>query len=346
MQYRLSQLIGGFCLCLTVSLFNAQAHAAIAFDAATQAISASGAMSLTFAHPVAAGSNRILWVGTSDDAGDTVTGITYNGVPMIQAVKEPVPVFGHAIYLHYLIAPDTGVHNVVISRSGSAGRLASVASSYTGAIQTGQPEATARNSHGQTQSTIRASVPTFAQNSWIVAFGFVDNQSVDPPAVGLINRQVAASGFPLGDSGGPKALPGSYVVGWDGTVGNQVQAIVAASFTPARSGCDIQMSKASYINGNQVVAEVLRVSNFDIVPDAVELALWVQGPSIRPVSFANLGADGGLTLPAGFDQDVGPLSIFTVQAAIPRGTYMFNCRIVDPVTKQTIIEDLNAFQIE
>ena len=68
-------------------------------------------------------------------------------------------------------------------------------------------------------------------------------------------------------------------------------------------------------------------------------------PQPGPTSVVNAGADGSLTLAAGFDQEFGPIDLFVVRAGFPSGTYEFSCRLLDPITGQTKHEDLNPFEI-
>jgi hypothetical protein len=110
--------------------------------------------------------------------------------------------------------------------------------------------------------------------------------------------------------------------------------------------CDIQMSQTSYVTGDTVTAQIVQLTNPETVPLSVELGLWFDVPGNPPISFLNIGADGSVQLPAGFDQNFGPMPLATVTPALPRGTYGFNCRIVNPVTKRLIAEDINPFTIQ
>ena len=69
-------------------------------------------------------------------------------------------------------------------------------------------------------------------------------------------------------------------------------------------------------------------------------------PKVPPISFVNVGTDGSLVLPAGTDVDLGPVPLFTVTAAMPRGNYEFSCRTLDPVTGELLTEDLNPFDVQ
>jgi len=110
--------------------------------------------------------------------------------------------------------------------------------------------------------------------------------------------------------------------------------------------CDIQLSREVYIDGDRVVTQVRRIANTGDGFVPVEVALWVESPDARPESFFKIGADGLLRLPPGFDFDLGPAPVFRVTPDLPRGTYAFNCRMVDPVTLRVLAQDVNLFEIE
>jgi hypothetical protein len=86
---------------------------------------------LTLSHTVAAGSNRILLVGTvTEEQGETpqITGVTYNGVAMT-AVTNSEQAIGGVTWVRgqwwYLINPATGANNVVAT-IGTAGEDANL----------------------------------------------------------------------------------------------------------------------------------------------------------------------------------------------------------------------------
>lgn len=110
--------------------------------------------------------------------------------------------------------------------------------------------------------------------------------------------------------------------------------------------CDVQMTQATYHNGDQVVAQVLRFGNQDVSPLPIELKLWFEVPGIAPVALLRIGADGSVVFPAGLNQNLGPATLFTVMPATARGTYAFSCRIVNPVTGGLLTQDLNTFEIQ
>lgn len=109
--------------------------------------------------------------------------------------------------------------------------------------------------------------------------------------------------------------------------------------------CNIEMSQASYVVGETVTADVVRVSNPTANALAVEIKIWVGIPGAPPASVLNVGSDGALVLNPGFVSNSGPLPLFTVNPGGRRGQYEFSCRVLDPATGELIYEDLNSFEI-
>lgn len=101
---------------------------AIVFDAAT-----SNAGSLTFAHAVGSGNNRILIVAVGLHNSGSISSVTYNGVSMTLAKSQNGTWRLSQIY--YLVNPASGSNNVVITGLCSYG-IAAVAVSFTGVHQT------------------------------------------------------------------------------------------------------------------------------------------------------------------------------------------------------------------
>jgi hypothetical protein len=110
--------------------------------------------------------------------------------------------------------------------------------------------------------------------------------------------------------------------------------------------CDIQLNQAIYHNGDPVTAQVWRLGNQDVSPLAVEFKVWFEVPGTAPISVLRFGADGSVSFPAGFNQNIGPATLFTVAPSTPRGTYAFSCRVVNPVTGAEFTRDLNPFEIQ
>jgi hypothetical protein len=109
--------------------------------------------------------------------------------------------------------------------------------------------------------------------------------------------------------------------------------------------CGIDMNQAIYTPGDTVTAQVFRIANLGSGPVPVEWKVWLGTPFRAPISIINIGADGTFVLPAGFDYDFGPLNLFSA-ASLPAGFYELSTRVLDPITGETLCEDLNVFEIQ
>lgn len=141
---------------------------AIAFDAQSTG-STAAATSLTVAH-TCTGSTRILFVAVegyvSAGSGTYVTGITYNGVAMTLINSGHIISDAHDV-LYYLIAPATGTNNIVASFNTTISG-AMRATSYTGALQSGVPDASTTSGPTAAQTSITTTVTAVANNCWLV----------------------------------------------------------------------------------------------------------------------------------------------------------------------------------
>jgi hypothetical protein len=107
-------------------------------------------------------------VGVSLNAStDTVSGITYNGVPLTQKGYWPVQ---PRVEIWYLVAPPTGAHDVVITFSANLkqGAKAGVMT-FTGANQS-TPLGTFAHASGTTTGPATVNV-TSATNEWFDTLG-------------------------------------------------------------------------------------------------------------------------------------------------------------------------------
>lgn len=141
---------------------------AIAFDAATGPTkTVAGAPNpLTFVH-TCTGTNLILFVGVTDQSGVTnnITSVTYNGVSATKIDEQQNGVGDGDTYLYYLIAPATGLNTLSVTRTNTANDMIIYAASYTGAKQSGQPDA---SSKGASTGTASQAVTSIADNCWAV----------------------------------------------------------------------------------------------------------------------------------------------------------------------------------
>lgn len=192
------------------------ASAGIAFDAATDGGNNGGSTSTqSFSH-TCSGSNRILFVGIVGDVipgADDVSSVTYNGVGMTLVDKYTSATSNARFtYLYMLVAPTTGSNTVAITFA-TTHFIFGGAVSYTGAKQTGQPDASAKSNAGSNVSSWATSVTTVANNSWAVLMenGYDANNA---PAAGAGSTRrtfdPAFGGWGLFDSNGPKTPAGLY----------------------------------------------------------------------------------------------------------------------------------------
>lgn len=195
---------------------------AIAFDNSTASSSASYSHTCT-------GSNLILWVHVGSFTA-TTSSVTYNGVSMTKAVDSGLQ-DGAYNTLWYLINPATGSNTVAITVSGGS-LWGSEAASYTGAKQSGQPDAT--NSAYQTSAPLAVSVTTVADNCWVVGGGMDKSGSgVSSAGSGTTQRSQSNNSNAIYDNNAAKTPAGSVTLNLADTAGGAHLSWVAASFAPA-----------------------------------------------------------------------------------------------------------------
>ena len=99
-------------------------------------LSGNGVGPFTWAH-TCAGSDRLLRVTVSHyDSSDPVTGITYNGVALTAVPSGATTNGQYWITAYYLIAPDVGTYNIVVTVSGNVFDFGAGAISYNDVHQT------------------------------------------------------------------------------------------------------------------------------------------------------------------------------------------------------------------
>ncbi len=175
------------------------------------------------------GSNRFLLVGIghNGDSSDLVTGVTYNSVSMTR-VGTDLATGSFRVYLYYLINPASGTHDVVVSMS-AASFTKVAATSYTGALQSGQPDSSGSN-HASAATTMTTSTTVVAANSWVVGFIGNDNNNALSASTGVnASRGQISNSYYFGDSNAGQSA-GSYGMTW--TCSAQKLACVVASISP------------------------------------------------------------------------------------------------------------------
>lgn len=216
-----------------VFIFPNSVFAAIAFDNALNLGSSTVGTTLTTSFTVGAGSNRILFVGAVGDntgsATDDITGATYNGVAMTLIDKTFVAADRYR-YLFYLVNPASGANNVVITSSTNGGFKAGAVASYTGASQTGQPDASGKNQ--DTNNTLTTTATVVASNSWMIMAGGVGGGTA-VASTGSTLRDTATN-IGMFDSNGTVATGSQSmtIVTSDSPTTHPIMGIMA-SFSPA-----------------------------------------------------------------------------------------------------------------
>lgn len=184
--------------------------------------SASGVTSLTFAYDCGSGSNRYLVVFVGDISGDSVTGVTYNGVAMTQIGKAARgPSNGSTLegYIYGLHAPATGSNDIVITRTSTTNWIEGGAILLTGAKQQTAVSASIFFPGDSTGASKNKDITTAEADTAVVGFIANDNGATAMSTGGTSLFIGAAAGF--GDafrvfqsSTFPVAAIGAYNVAW------------------------------------------------------------------------------------------------------------------------------------
>ena len=147
------------------------------------------ATSITFPHTVGNFPSRILIVHVGlKGASDTVTGVTYNGVAMTRIAQADYSGQLHDS-LWYLLNPDTGANNVVVSLSETSNACI-ISVSYHSVHNTGS---TAINSDQTSDTTIQVTPTTLYYKSWMAGgFHQRSTQTMTPDA-GMNTRNTGSN---------------------------------------------------------------------------------------------------------------------------------------------------------
>ncbi len=224
-------------------------HHSIALDVASNSGWKGAVSSYSWSH-TCTGSNLLLAVGDAHKSGEstdkTVTGITYNGDALTYIrsdVKTIAWTSSHRTTIYYMVAPDTGgSYTIAVTYSGTiANAGGGGAVSYTGAKQTGQPDAH-NGAVGGSNKTATVNVTTVADNSWV--FAVMTESSLEDSTPNNTQRwEISSSGVYISwgqDTNGPKTPAGSVTSSWTWVNANAVWAISAASFAPATAATSIK----------------------------------------------------------------------------------------------------------
>lgn len=184
----------------------------------------------TWAH-TCSGSDRLLRVTTSHfDSIDVVTGVTYNGVALTAVPGGSTNNGQYYVTAWYVLAPDTGTHNIVVTMSGNVFDFGAGAISYTGVHQT-VPLGTAVTATGTSTTpsvTVSSAADELVDDGLVIIHG--DTLSVGAGQTQRWNA-VAGSGF-IKYAGSTEGGAASTTMSWSNT-SSQTWAIVAVPIKPA-----------------------------------------------------------------------------------------------------------------
>ncbi len=195
---------------------------------------------VTISLTVANQTNRILVVGVSSEGNSTATnygasGVTYNSAAMTKIDEVKYNDGGGGTYnyvsLWYLIAPDTGTHNIVASFTTAPAAASAIGISLYGVAQ--QVYEAKNTASGADDVALTCNITTLTNNAWIVD-AYSDNYSgADAnPGAGQTGRGRQSSLQDLEMSTKPAALLGATNTSWDYGGGGNYNGIVNAAFVP------------------------------------------------------------------------------------------------------------------
>lgn len=210
-------------------VFPTGVFAAITFD---NSGAADGSGTQTLSYPVS-GSNTALIVGVAtNQAGDTITGVTYNGVSLTRIDYLPdstYPNVGGGTYCYGETGAPTGSHSLVVSSTGGGVDVRAV--SYDGVSQTGFPDAHKTDGTNGTASTFTTSITTVASNDWAAVMAYSDHGALSAGTGLTLRTGGSATNIAILDSNGSVAA-GSNSFTVNSTSGSSSWALCDVAFAP------------------------------------------------------------------------------------------------------------------
>lgn len=192
-----------------------------------------GAGPFTWAH-TCSGTDRLLRVTTSHfDSSDTVTSVTYNGVALTAVPSGSTNNGQYYITAYYLIAPDAGTYDIVVTVSGSVFDFGAGAISYTDAHQT-TPLGTAVTATGTSTTpsvTVSSAADELVDDGLVIIHG--GTLSVGAGQTQRWNA-IASGGF-IKYAGSTEGGAASTTMSWSNS-SSQTWAIVAVPIKPVGGG--------------------------------------------------------------------------------------------------------------
>lgn len=204
---------------------------AIALDTISEANSVS-----SWSH-TCTGTNLVLIVGVKSVG--TVTGVTYNSVAMTEIAGVAVGALTERVSMWYLANPTTGSNTIALT-GGST--YTTRAASYTGAKQTGIPDAFNTQTQNNTTVTCASTITVIDTGCWMVSFMRNEGDTSSYSAGPVTTRRGSVSSIAYFDSNGTVST-GSNTATFTATSGSYNWGLVVASIAPAAESA----STASFV---------------------------------------------------------------------------------------------------
>lgn len=258
---------------MEMGIFGSPYAFAIAIDATTAVSATNGVSNKTFSH-TSSGSDRILW-GAFGCSTSTLSSSSYNSVALTRAVQ--VNLQSSWSELWYLVANATGSNTVSITTAGSNSITGGVFT-FTGASQTGVPDAThADASQTSATTSYSHSITTIADNCMIVMSGRANGGATLTAGTNTTVSQpeVAAMGMFMTRSTNPITPAGSATLAM--TSASQQFFSVVASFKPVAVNVDVTVN-ATVLAGTFTIPAYTStaVRNVTVSPDVLTATFSVQ----------------------------------------------------------------------
>ena len=88
------------------------------------------------------------------------------------------------------------------------------------------------------------------------------------------------------------------------------------------------------------------LARLDVVPHPSRLRVQLLFGNLFTAEIVDVGADGTFVLPAGFDNDFGPVSLFNVAPPLPQGTWSMRCALEHPASGVVLAEGFFPFEVQ
>lgn len=186
---------------------------------------------LTISFPVTGGSTSLLVSSEGQQSGLPVVSWTYNGDSLTTDKEEEDPsAAANNIRVGSLVNPDAGTHDLTFTKSNATGFISLCVAEYSGAKQTGQPDATASDSSASA-SGLSYTITTVSDDCWVMTVASNTTGVLNSGTNYTIIEQPSTSNAAFGDSNASVGAAGGKTVSMSGNSGRWYAA--SASYAPA-----------------------------------------------------------------------------------------------------------------